>query len=532
MSRVPWGGPGWPGVACIPRVDGELPAVRLPTEAEWEFAARGGLAVTPEQFAASRYPMTGAIEAHAWVSGNARGDIQPIGQLEPNPLGLHDVYGNVAEMTADIAIGETRYGRLPVFTLRGGSRYSSAAELGSGARQQASLYDERGQRVTSDAGFRLVVGVPLLAAAAARDAERGGRPEATKPAAATPTLPPEVPSWLPRSMAGLLGMAGLAVAAGITLGLVIGVLLARRRMPSDSAGTRPDASETKPETAAGMLPEPAVGPSVGSRPAPASAPQPAAPAKPESGSLAPTERSAEPSGARLSLQQGPVATNLVSRRSPMAGRGADAAAGAGSGVDAQKWAAIERRLAELNRAGPGERPARGRSAGAEDLGPGARELSPSTRDDATPGSRKPGSNAGGASGSGSPAGRLETNFFDLDGLELDLDDLDLSGPRPAGSALPMDTSALDLDLDLEGLSDLCDDAAAPAALPRSGLGLEGTEQRPEPDSWNEAETKLDLARAYLAMDDAAAARVILEDVMREGSDTQRAAAEQLLAALG
>jgi pilus assembly protein FimV len=165
-------------------------------------------------------------------------------------------------------------------------------------------------------------------------------------------------------------------------------------------------------------------------------------------------------------------------------------------------------------------------------GRGARELSPSTRDDATVGSREPGANAGGASGSGSPAGRLETNFFDLDGLELDLDDLDLNGPRPAGSGLPVDTGGLDLDLDLEGLSDLCDDAAAPAALPQSGLGLKGTEQRPDPDSWNEPETKLDLARAYLEMGDAAVARLILEEVTREGTDTQRAAAEQLLVRLG
>jgi pilus assembly protein FimV len=46
--------------------------------------------------------------------------------------------------------------------------------------------------------------------------------------------------------------------------------------------------------------------------------------------------------------------------------------------------------------------------------------------------------------------------------------------------------------------------------------------------WDEAATKMDLARAYIEMEDPDAARAILEEVMQEGNDEQRAAAKGLL----
>ena len=58
----------------------------------------------------------------------------------------------------------------------------------------------------------------------------------------------------------------------------------------------------------------------------------------------------------------------------------------------------------------------------------------------------------------------------------------------------------------------------------------GAENGSESD--DEVETKLDLARAYVDMGDQDGARSILEEVVVEGSDTQRGDAEQLLASLG
>jgi formylglycine-generating enzyme required for sulfatase activity len=66
-------------------------AYRLPTEAEWEYAARAGdTGARPDD-----------LEAHAWHRENADFKPQPVALKTPNGFGLYDMLGNVAEWTID-----------------------------------------------------------------------------------------------------------------------------------------------------------------------------------------------------------------------------------------------------------------------------------------------------------------------------------------------------------------------------------------------------------------------------------------------
>jgi len=82
------------------RFAGQLPpgtCIRVPTEAEWEYACRAGT-TTPFFFGDDPTRAAGFV----WSSENAGGR-QPVGRLRPNPWGLYDMLGNVYEWTADLA---------------------------------------------------------------------------------------------------------------------------------------------------------------------------------------------------------------------------------------------------------------------------------------------------------------------------------------------------------------------------------------------------------------------------------------------
>ncbi|MDE6113252.1 MAG: SUMF1/EgtB/PvdO family nonheme iron enzyme [Bacteroidales bacterium] len=106
---------------------------RLPTEAEWEYAARGG-----QQADGTKYAGSDNLDEVAWYANNSNSATHPVAEKKANGLGLYDMSGNVWEWCSDW-YGENYYANSPTVNPKGPESGESRVKRGGAYGFQAVI---------------------------------------------------------------------------------------------------------------------------------------------------------------------------------------------------------------------------------------------------------------------------------------------------------------------------------------------------------------------------------------------------------